>query len=647
MKFFKNKSIKLLLFLLIATTIFSNDNTFYLGIQSYPETEMEIDGVSINNIIRDIFKNELKLNVKEVHGTWRDSYNQLEDGTIGALGLVTKDSIRKDNILLSKPIFSENLYIASDKKLLKSPYDLMNQTIYAYKDDEMPIKYLKEYLEQNNITANIVEVENIDDYKNDFYLDSEFIAVKSQNRLLVSFLAPVCIGVNKKYDYLLPYINNALNKKYSKKISTYFKNLPLYHQRERFQNSLTKEEKEFLAQKKFITTSLEDDISLSIYIKNQDKFIGILPQYVNKLASIINIPIKYIYNGKEWLYIQEKFKQENIDFLTLSTTARRKSSYIFSEAIDFIPMHLLNHVDSGDYNVGVLKDGKSQDIGKDFFPEEDIRVYNSTTELFNAFKKDEIGYIISPYNIYDRDCHKQHKDIKIKDIPVNFAFSKNQEMLRNIFNKAIAVVGDFDRNEIRNFVETDQKEYVMGLIEEAEHKKKIWYIFTLVFGLLICKIVFQRKLTKALTHDQLTKLPNRYLFNEFCKKNDNTKGAVIVIDLDNFKKTNDNYGHSKGDLVLSEVGKLLLEVFSKEHTFRISGDEFYLFYENRDLLERLEKLVTLGKNSTIINQYNISFSIGYYIKNIDETLELAFEKADIAMYDAKKLNGFSIMEYKK
>ena len=647
MKFFKNKSIKLLLFLLIATTIFSNDNTFYLGIQSYPETEMEIDGVSINNIIRDIFKNELKLNVKEVHGTWRDSYNQLEDGTIGALGLVTKNNIRKDNILLSKPIFSENLYIASDKKLLKSPYDLMNQTIYAYKDDEMPIKYLKEYLEQNNITANIVEVENIDDYKNDFYLDSEFIAVKSQNRLLVSFLAPVCIGVNKKYDYLLPYINNALNKKYSKKISTYFKNLPLYHQRERFQNSLTKEEKEFLAQKKFITTSLEDDISLSIYIKNQDKFIGILPQYINKLASIINIPIKYIYNGKEWLYIQEKFKQENIDFLTLSTTARRKSSYIFSEAIDFIPMHLLNHVDSGDYNVGVLKDGKSQDIGKDFFPEEDIRVYNSTTELFNAFKKDEIGYIISPYNIYDRDCHKQHKDIKIKDIPVNFAFSKNQEMLRNIFNKAIAVVGDFDRNEIRNFVETDQKEYVMGLIEEAEQKKKIWYIFTLIFGLLICKIVFQRKLTKALTHDQLTKLPNRYLFNEFCKKNDNTKGAVIVIDLDNFKKTNDNYGHSKGDLVLSEVGKLLLEVFSKEHTFRISGDEFYLFYENRDLLERLEKLVTLGKNSTIINQYNISFSIGYYIKNIDETLELAFEKADIAMYDAKKLNGFSIMEYKK
>ncbi|MGL5645714.1 hypothetical protein, partial [Cetobacterium sp.] len=106
MKFFKNKSIKLLLFLLIATTIFSNDNTFYLGIQSYPETEMKINGVSINSIIRDLFKNELKLNVTEVHSTWRDSHNQLEDGKIGALGLVTKNNVRKDNILLSKPIFS-------------------------------------------------------------------------------------------------------------------------------------------------------------------------------------------------------------------------------------------------------------------------------------------------------------------------------------------------------------------------------------------------------------------------------------------------------------------------------------------------------------------------------------------------------------
>ena len=647
MKFFKNKSIKLLLFLLIATTIFSNDNTFYLGIQSYPETEMKINGVSINSIIRDLFKNELKLNVTEVHSTWRDSHNQLEDGKIGALGLVTKNNVRKDNILLSKPIFSENLYIASDKKLLKSPYDLINQTIYVFKGDEIPIKHLKEYLDQNNINAKIVEVDNIDDYKNDFYLASEFIAIKSQNKLLVSFLAPVCIGVNKKYEYLLPYINNALNKKYNQKISDYFKNLPLHYQRQRFQNSLTKEEKEFLAQKKFITTSLEDDISLSIYIKNQDKFIGILPQYVNKLATIINLPIKYIYNGEEWLYIQDKFKQEKIDFLTLSTTNERKSNYIFSEAIDYIPMHLLNHIDSGNYNVGVLKDGKSQDIGNEYFINKDMKIYDSTTELFNAFKKDEVGYIISPYNIYDRDCNKEHKDIKIKDIPVNFTFSKNQEMLRNIFNKAIAVVGDFDKSEIRSSVETDQKEYVIGLIEESEQKKKIWYIISLVFGLLICKIIFQRKLTKALTYDQLTNLPNRYLYNEFCKKNDNTKGTVIVIDLDNFKKTNDNYGHSKGDLVLSEVGKLLLEVFSKEHTFRISGDEFYLFYENRDLLERLEKLVTLGKNSTIINQYNISFSIGYYIKNIDETLELAFEKADIAMYDAKKLNGFSIMEYKK
>ncbi|MEG2588069.1 MAG: hypothetical protein RSA05_08145, partial [Cetobacterium sp.] len=63
MKLLKNRFLKLLLFLTMTMVAFSNDNTFYLGIQNYPETEVEIDGISINGIIRDLFKNELKLNV--------------------------------------------------------------------------------------------------------------------------------------------------------------------------------------------------------------------------------------------------------------------------------------------------------------------------------------------------------------------------------------------------------------------------------------------------------------------------------------------------------------------------------------------------------------------------------------------------------
>lgn len=647
MNVFKNNSIKLLLFLFITTIVISNDNIFYLGIQNYPEAEIEINGVSINNLIREIFKNELNLNIKEVHGTWRESHNRLENGDIGALGLVTKNNVRKDNILLSKPIFSENLYVASDYKILKSSYDLVNQTIYAFKGDELPIKYLKEYLDQNNINANIVEVDNIDDYKNNFYLDSEFMAIKSQNRLFISFLAPVCIGVNKEYGYLLPHINNALNKKYSKKISDHFKTLPLYYQRVRFQNSLTKEEQDYLLHKKIITTYLEDNLSLSIYVNNQNKFIGILPEYINKLSNIIEVPIKYVYNDKEWLYIQENLKKEDIDFLTLSITSERKTQYIFSEAIDYISMHLLNHVDSTDYNVGVLNNSKSQDIGKEYFTDDDMKLFNSSTELFDAFKKDKIGYIITPYDLYNRsDCNKHHKDIKLKEIPINFAFPQNHEILKNIFNKAIAVIGDIDKNEIKDFVDISQKEHFIEVAEEAEQKKKNWYITIFILGILIIKIIFQKKLTKILAHDQLTNLPNRYLFNEFCKKNDFIKGTVIVIDLDNFKKTNDNFGHSKGDLILSEVGKILLNTFLKENTFRISGDEFYLFYSNNDVLEKLKKLVSLGKTSDIINEYGISFSIGYYNKTEKETFKLAFEKADTAMYDAKKIVGFSIVEYK-
>lgn len=573
----------------------------------------------MNDIIREIFKDELKLDVKEVKGTWRDTYKSLENGTIGALGLVTKSNVKKGDILLSRPIFSENLYIASDKKKLESPYDLINKDIYVYKDDDIPIKHLKEYLEKNQIEANIKQVYDVDKHRDEFYLDSELTALRSKNRLLISFLAPVCIAVNKKYGDIF---------------SNYFRKLPLYYQRERFQMKLTEEEREWMKQKKVITTSLEDDISLSMYIKNKDEFIGILPEYISKISKVMEIPIKDIqYKRKGWIYILDKFNKEEIDFLTLSTSDERKTNYIFSQPVDYLPIHLLNHVRSGNYKVGVIKDGKSEEIGKDYFTKDDIKMYNSTTELFEAFRNNVVGYIISPYSIYDKRCSREHKNIKIKDIPINFAFAKNNKVLKNIFNKAIDSIGDIDKIDIRASVEEEQK-------------KNIIFVTIIVLGIMTTKIILQVKLTTALKYDQLTKLQNRYLFNEMCKKSQNSMGMTVVIDLDNFKNTNDKFGHIEGDNVLKEVGAILLKIFDKEDCFRISGDEFYIYCMQNNFNKNLEKLVFLGKKSEILTKYNISFSIGFFLKTKEESMEMAFEKADKEMYEAKKNKGFSFKEFK-
>ncbi|MEG0301307.1 GGDEF domain-containing protein [Cetobacterium sp.] len=642
MKLYFRKLFTIFFILLFYTITFCNNDVFYLGIQDYPETELKLDNYSLNDMVRELFEKELKLNIKEVKGTWRESHKKLENGEVDFLGLVTKNNIRKTNILLSNPIFSENLYISSDKRKLESPFDLINQNIYVYKEDELPLKLLKEYLEKNKINANIIQVEDIDKYRNYFYLDSELTAVRSQNRLLVSFLGPVCIGVNKDYAYLLPQINDALNKKYGPIISNYFKKLPLYYQRKRFRNKLTIEEKEWLEKRKYITTSLEDDIALSIYIKDDDTFIGILPAYIDKLSKIMDIPIRNIpATNKDWMHVLSKFNEREIDFLTLSTTDERKTNYIFSEPIDYIPMHLLNHVNSNNYLLGVLKNGKSEEIGNDYFSEDDMNLYDSTSALFEAFKTKKVGYIITPYSIYDKRCTEEHKDIKIKDIPINFAFSEDNIILKNIFNKAISVIGDIDRNDIKDFQSIEKEGHLILIKKNEEKKRNLLYITVVVVGLLLVKIFMQRKLNIALKYDQLTHLQNRYLFNEMCKKKSFYKGTVIVMDLDNFKKANDNFGHNIGDIILAEVGAILLKTFSKTDSFRISGDEFYVFYTDNNFDEKLNKLIFLGENSKILMKYNISFSLGYYIKPETETLESAFDKADKAMYEAKKNKGFT------
>ena len=268
--------------------------------------------------------------------------------------------------------------------------------------------------------------------------------------------------------------------------------------------------------------------------------------------------------------------------------------------------------------------------------------------MFEAFKKKEVGGVITTFPMYGLNSIN-YKNIKLEEVPVNFAFNNEHLMLRNIFNKAISVITDIDRSEVRIKTEYDQKENLFVIKEKEENSRLVILVILIITipitFVMLLKIIVQRKLNIALKYDQLTKLQNRYLFNEVCEKKDYNKGVVIIIDLDNFKRANDTYGHHIGDLILQEVGRILLEVFPKESSFRISGDEFYIFLEGEDYKEKLNLLMNEGESSEVLSKYNIFFSVGYYVKSEKERLEQAFEKADRAMYMAKEKVGFAKQEY--
>jgi diguanylate cyclase (GGDEF)-like protein/PAS domain S-box-containing protein len=157
-------------------------------------------------------------------------------------------------------------------------------------------------------------------------------------------------------------------------------------------------------------------------------------------------------------------------------------------------------------------------------------------------------------------------------------------------------------------------------------------------------------------HDTLTGLPNRQLLLDRLKpalalsNRNRQNGALLFIDMDNFKTLNDSLGHDMGDLMLQLVGqRLSLCVREGDTVARLGGDEFVVILEglSKQIIKAAAQTKVIGNNIlTSLNQpyqldshtYRTTSSIGATLfighnKTIDELLK----QADIAMYQAKAL----------
>ncbi|MGL5256056.1 MAG: bifunctional diguanylate cyclase/phosphodiesterase [Proteocatella sp.] len=157
---------------------------------------------------------------------------------------------------------------------------------------------------------------------------------------------------------------------------------------------------------------------------------------------------------------------------------------------------------------------------------------------------------------------------------------------------------------------------------------------------------YKKEINFMAQNDPMTNLPNRRAFNDKLTKilaDDNSEGAVILIDIDDFKGINDTLGHLFGDEVLKEVSNRL-KVFWAENTFisRFGGDEFLILYKCKESFDEiinfiLNVFVVMDEELNIYeNKLKIEFSMGIAVfprdsRNMDEIIRYA----DLAMYTVK------------
>jgi len=260
-----------------------------------------------------------------------------------------------------------------------------------------------------------------------------------------------------------------------------------------------------------------------------------------------------------------------------------------------------------DYNIAVSLDGHGAiDIAK-----------NSSIDLIllDIMMPELDGYEV---------CKQLKQDLKTKDIPIIFITAKtDEESIENAYN-----VGGVDY-VTKPFKPREVLARINVHLERSEHIKALEYLAS---------------------YDEMTGIYNRRKFfelaeNTFHNAKENELFAII-LDIDHFKRVNDNYGHPAGDAVIREIAQVVSNILDDDMIFgRIGGEEFAILLDlttKDSAIKTIEACRKAVEDLYIMyNTINIhcTMSTGMACKNNQiNTLDLLLTKADEALYEAKE-NG--------
>ena len=151
----------------------------------------------------------------------------------------------------------------------------------------------------------------------------------------------------------------------------------------------------------------------------------------------------------------------------------------------------------------------------------------------------------------------------------------------------------------------------------------------------------KEELAYEASHDQLTGVFNRKGFEELLNTISHSKVALLLIDIDRFKRINDTYGHTEGDKVLLRMTKVVAKHFRSSDTLcRIGGDEFVMFIngigeESSEVISNKIKDINVELEKGEEDIPPASISVGVAFGDNEDGMKI-YKKADIALYKVKE-----------
>lgn len=278
-------------------------------------------------------------------------------------------------------------------------------------------------------------------------------------------------------------------------------------------------------------------------------------------------------------------------------------------------------------------------------------------KLLKAYEKlDEFTSILNKYVI----TVKTKPDSTI--IEVSDAFEKASGYSKDeLIGKSISMIKhpEQDRKIIKDLWKNilNKRVWVGNIKNKKKSGEEYWLEQTIIpkldedkknidsFLSISVDITAKMELEKMASIDKLTDIYNRRMIDQFLQveieiaSRHNEELSLMIIDIDHFKHVNDNYGHLVGDIVLSQLSKIISDNLRNSDIFgRYGGEEFLIICPktNKDGAFILaEKLRIIVDEFTFDEVGHKTVSIGIAEFQTDDTIETLFKKADEALYEAK------------
>ncbi|WP_375750275.1 diguanylate cyclase [Vibrio sp. HN007] len=314
-----------------------------------------------------------------------------------------------------------------------------------------------------------------------------------------------------------------------------------------------------------------------------------------------------------------------------------------------------NASEIGEYTVGVTRGGFSDGFIKANYPEVKRKAYSTSKDIIDAAISGEIKIFVMDYTAAMYFLHKRGYPTEFQAVETLYmeklraAVSEGDENLLSTVNEALNEIPQEEFDRILNKWIQSDRELPDWIVPGFIFVISLLLIMFTVFYILMLKRQVDAKTEKlkALSEtDALTGICNRQKF-ESCFQCEITRFrryeqvfSLILIDIDDFKLVNDNYGHSVGDDVLVALVNLLKgNIRDSDILARWGGEEFVILCPNTDKdaatsqAKKLKDLISTHE-FPVVKKCTVSFGIAEAIEGDDE--HEIFVRADNALYASKE-----------